>query len=97
MCPEKQLVCSESQSDSPQGRISEPSITAQISDMLRRSSTHIYQNPSSYFTDDAPMRTQLQGDNARRWLAGTTARLGGAYNDIVHMRRGARYDFAQPN
>ena len=40
------------------------------------------------------MRTQrrkesLQGDNARSWLAGAAAPLRGAYNDIVHMGRGA--------
>lgn len=94
MCTEKQLVCSESQSESPQGQISEPSITAQISDMLQQSSTRIWQNPSGYFTEEAPMRKQrgkesLQGDNVRSWLAGATASLGGAYNDIVHMGRGA--------
>ena len=75
MCTEKQLVCSESQSDPPQGQTSEPSITAQISDMLQQSSTRIWQNPSGYFTEEAPMRTQrrkedLQGGNARAgWQA----------------------------
>ena len=34
-------------------------------------------------------KESLQGDNARSWLAGATASLGGAYNDIVHMGRGA--------
>jgi hypothetical protein len=37
----KQLVCSESQSNPPQRQMSEPSIAAQISDMLQQSSTRI--------------------------------------------------------
>ena len=55
--------------------MSEPSIAAQISDMLQQSSTRIWQDPTGYFTEEAPMRTQrrkedLQGGNARAgWQA----------------------------
>ena len=73
--------------------MSEPSIAAQISDMLQQSSTRIWQNPSGYFTEEAPMRTQRRKESLKEimqqvgWQA--TASLGGAYNDIVHMGRGA--------
>ena len=58
MCTEKQLVFSESQSESPQGQISEPSIAAQISDTLQALCTRICEIPSSYFTEGVPKCTQ---------------------------------------
>lgn len=45
--------------------MSEPSIAAQISDMLQQSSTRIWQNPSGYFTEEAPMRTQRRKESLK--------------------------------